>query len=389
MKRQKKGAKNQSLLDGARSETQQREKPYVIAIRAFFIALLFFMFLLSCLYIFSGKTFLSNGGKIYKGTIDASKFYKTHHCSLVVAKSLDSLGEVEVGDEIFYNTPNGCGSAILQTKGDDVVVLLEESGKELMLNKSAVIGKVMKKIDALGLFLGFWLSDVGAIFFMVVLLSYVTYLTLSRINYENTEYGRQLYKRYRKQQRDTKERARIMKLMENTEDIEDKIVEMLSSSFEDNKEKFDCFSLPKTNIVGGKYKYILFSLHEALVVKDYLSKDERRMISALLELLSRAGEIDQDIEYQLVDLMLKAELYALDEQQLERSITEVLSRDLKEEEMINLGSILYVLVMKNNDIEAKVLKQILREFNHKAQSMSLETQKMAKNISNSLVKLIK
>lgn len=378
-----------SLLDSPVAETQQKDKPYLIVIRTFIILMLFVVMFCSFLLSFSGQATIGSGEKKYLGIFSAKNFYSTSNCSLIVAKEVKSVSDISLGEEVLYSSASETGTALFCSTDGIIVELERENGETFLINKNYVVGVVTKKEPGVGFFLAFLQTSVGGIVAMVLLLAYAAYLSFSRINYENTKQGKELFALYQKEKQENAKRKAIFKLMKSVQGVDEKIAEMLSGSIDENKKTFYEFESDKFDNLTNKYEYVLYRLHEVLVVKEKLSKQERKCVSSLLQLLPVVDHVNQNIEYMMVDLLLKGSLVGFKEKAFESGISVLLSKELDDQDLLNIGSILYITALKNSWVDKNVITDILLEYSKKSEEMGKGTQSLAKNISLSIAKCIK
>ncbi len=389
MRRKDKNEESVSLIDNPKTETQERQNPVKTTFRVCVVLLLFLTMFCSFLMSFSGQSCFSFKNRLFKGTFDASNYYDTKNCSLIIAKPVERVSELKVGDEVLYNSSSETASAIFKGVNENVVYLEREDGSRFTINKSYVLGVVTEKKAVLGAFFAFFQTSVGGIVSMVLLLALTSYFSFSKINYENTEEGKRLLSLFRKKKKEDKERKNILSIMKNVEGVEQKIVEMLSGDYKENKNKFEEFEKDKFQSLTNKYEYVLFSLHEALVVKDSLSREERKCVTSLLELIGETSAINQNIEFMMIDLLLKGAVVDFDEKTFESNISVFLSKKIEEQDILNLGSILFILFKRNPKITKNVATDILLEYSKKSEEMGRTTQTLAKNISFNIANEIK
>ena len=378
-----------SLLDSPMAETQQKDKPYLIVIRTFIILMLFVVMFCSFLLSFSGQATIGSGEKKYLGIFSAKNFYNTSNCSLIVATEVTSVSDISLGEEVLYSSASETGTALFCSTDGIIVELERENGETFLINKNYVVGVVTKKEPGVGFFLAFLQTSVGGIVAMVLLLAYAAYLSFSRINYENTKQGKELFALYQKEKQGNAKRKAIFKLMKSVQGVDEKIAEMLSGSIDENKKAFYEFESDKFDNLTNKYEYVLYRLHEVFVVKEKLSKQERKCVSSLLQLLPVVDHVNQNIEYMMVDLLLKGSLVGFKEKAFESGISVLLSKELDDQDLLNIGSILYITGLENCWVDKNVITDILLEYSKKSEEMGKGTQSLAKNISLSIAKCIK
>ncbi len=351
--------------------------------------MLFVVMFCSFLLSFSGQATIGSGEKKYLGIFSAKNFYNTSNCSLIVAKEVKSVSDISLGEEVLYSSASETGTALFCSTDGIIVELERENGETFLINKNYVVGVVTKKEPGVGFFLAFLQTSVGGIVAMVLLLAYAAYLSFSRINYENTKQGKELFTLYQKEKQENAKRKAIFKLMQSVQGVDEKIAEMLSGSIDENKKTFYEFESDKFDNLTNKYEYVLYRLHEVLVVKEKLSKQERKCVSSLLQLLPVVDHVNQNIEYMMVDLLLKGSLVGFKEKAFESGISVLLSKELDDQDLLNIGSILYITALKNSWADKNVITDILLEYSKKSEEMGKGTQSLAKNISLSIAKCIK
>lgn len=377
-----------SLLETPNEETQAKA-PVKVAIHVCVILVLFCIMFCSFLVSFSGNTCFSFKSQLYQGTFSAEKYYDTKDWSLIVADPVDEKSTLVVGDEILFSSSSESGSAVLKNIDGDVLQLERENGTIFSINRKHALGVVKEKKPVVGGFLAFFQTSVGGIVSMVILLVYTVCLSFSKINFENTEDGKRLLRLYKKKKKEDAEQKKILRTMKNVEGVDQEIVEMLSGTFRENKKQFAEFKKDKFPSETKKYEYVLFRLHEVLIVKEELSRQERMCVTSILELLGETTSINQNVEYMLVDLLLKGPLVDFDEKVFESNMSVFLSKKIEGQDLLNLGSILYVLFKKNTKIRNKVATDILLEYSKKSEEMGKSTQELAKNISLNIANYIK
>lgn len=387
MKQKSQKQSEATLLDGYKPETQAKDKPYKIAFRVIIIAVLFLLMTISFYHVFSGKTYLETSSYLYKGTLSAKKYYETNDCALLKIEKKKQNTTYESGDELYFMSATSEGSGVLVSSMGNLAELKLEDGSILTINNKFILGKVTKKISVIGIIFGLVQSYYGAISFMLLLIGFTVYISLSRINYENTDYGIRLAKIYKQQKLENKERKKVLKLMKKAGDTSEKIAEMLSNNYEINKSNFDLFEKEKFTSSHMKYKYISYVVHEDLVTKQNLQKKESRWVVSLLELLGEVNEVDQDIEYMLVDLLVKGKLAELNKSKVKETVLGLLDKDLKQADLMNIASILYVLDIKNPQLLQSFKVEIIDKYMLRAREICPDAENVLKKASLTQKKL--
>ena len=98
-------------------------------------------------------------------------------------------------------------------------------------------------------------------------------------------------------------------------------------------------------------------------------------------------DLDVDIEYMLVDLLLKSSLMEFDSKAFTKSAKEFLNSKLDDDDMLNFASVLYVLVYKNKKLRNE-LKEIVDFFLQKAQYLEPKDQEFVFKTALAISKLV-
>ena len=105
--------------------------------------------------------------------------------------------------------------------------------------------------------------------------------------------------------------------------------------------------VPLIKELKEKYKYILAEIHDAYLGKKDLSKEEKRRITAITELMTVPKDFDLDMEYMLIDLNLKSALVDFDLDLFVESSKGFIDGCDHRSDLVNFSSVLYILVYKN------------------------------------------
>jgi len=388
MKKENKAQNSElSLLENPNSETQVKENFVKVTLRVIIITLLFVLIIFGYSIKFSASSFSGLFGNKFTGTFNASNFYDANNYDLIVTKPYQEIYDVKKGDIVCYATNLEKGSGkIVGEQG--TVFEIEINGELKRVSKNSIIGKQTKTIPVLGMFVEFIGSYYGIVTFNVILIAYVLYLTFSRINYENTAKGLYLYKKFRLDQKEEKKRLKLLKKLNGTENVELEIVNILSGSYEQNLENLINFKSQEKIDLKDKYKHILNVIHDSYLPKTNLTRDEKSLITSLVELMCVANDVDNDIEYMVIDLVLKTGVSNFDTKNFNKQAVEFLSSHLDDDDLLNFGSILYVLIYKNKKVR-KDLKETVDLFLQKAQYSDKKDRDAIFKVALSLVNMIK
>ncbi len=377
-----------SLLDAPNVETQVRDRPYKIVCRVIIVALL--LLLLSACYVFKfSSDFYPKFFSYYvTGTFDESIFYQSNSCDLVVISPYVDINDAKEGDIICYqiNTERGSGKFLGFDK--DILELEREDGSILRISEACVVGKQYKQIPVLGFFFAFFGSYYGIAFVTLLLLAYVAYITFSRINYENTNHGKKLLKELKKQRKEDKNRKKLLSQLKNMEGVDVLVSAMLDGNYEQNREKFYNFDCKTNASVKENYKYVLATVHDSYLAKPTLTRGEKRKITSVIELMCECGEFDRDMEYMIVDLALKTSLVDFETLTFKNNASRFLKIVKEEEDLLNFGSVLYILIKNNKKIRDRNIRILAREYNYLARTLTSDKSLMVQGVACSIINLL-
>ncbi len=379
----------QSLLENPNMETQVKDKPYRLVLRVLAILLLFSVIIFGYLSKFTINFFPNYFSHYCTGTFNADNFYKANDCDLIVFDRYKEISDIKVGDIVVYSSNLGKGSGRVLKNDHGVVEIETKKGETKRISETIVVGKQVKTIAAIGFLIEFIGSYYGIITFNILLIAYIAYLTFSRINYENTSHGKMLYKKFRQAQKEERNRLRLLRKIKGIDDITYVIVSMLEGSFEENKEKFLAFNKETKTGLKEKYKYILNSVHNAYLPNEDLTRSEKKQISSVVELMCVCQDMDMDIEYMVVDLLLKTPLIEFDTENFAKEAQEFLKSKLDDDDLLNFGSVLYILIYKNKRLRDEHIKNLAECYLEKTKETTSLDKEIVVNTAQSIIKLLK
>jgi len=386
-KKEKRKVEGLNLLENPNMETQVKDKPYKVIFRIIIILVLFSLLVSGYLFKFSIDLFPPYFSSYCTGTFDASNFYGAKDYDLIVFEKYSTKTDVSVGDIVIYSSNLGKGSGKV-TKYDHGIIEIKTNDGVKTISSSIAVGKQIKKVPVLGFFVEFIGSYYGIVTFNILLIVYVAYITFSRINYENTNHGKMLYKKFRLNQKEERTRLKLLKKIEKIDDITYVIVSMLENSFEENKLKFLEFDKNDKNL-KEKYKYVLKSVHDAYLPNDNLSREEKKHISSVIELMCVCQDMDLDIEYMAIDLLLKTPMVSFDTENFAKEAKMFLESKLDDDDLLNFGSVLYILLYKNKSLRDEYIDDLAHHYFTKTRESSNLDKEILINVASSILKLIK
>lgn len=378
-----------SLLENPNMETQEKKTTLRGIVRIVAISLLLLFLFFGYIVKFSVSTFPYLFGSKFTGTFNASTFCNAKDGDLIIVKEYKDVGEIQKDDIICYATNLGKGSGVVVAVEAQIVEIETPDSSIKRLTINSIEGKQIKTISLLGYIVEFIGSYYGIIIFNFILIAYISYITFSRINYENTKKGKKLYLKYQLEKREFKHNKKLIKKVSKLEDINYTIVSMLEGNFEENKQKFLEFNCDLKLSFKEKYKYVLKCVYDAYLTKEELTKEEKKQISSVIELLCVCQDLDNDIEYMVVDLLLKTKLVDFDTHNFSITAIEFLKTELDDDDLLNLGSVLYVMLYKNKKLKDDDMFNLVDRFSEKANSSQRNNKEIVVNTATTILNLIK
>ena len=388
-KRDRKKVIEMSLLENPDMETQVNDNIGKLILKIVTISVLL------CLLIFgySIKFSVNNYPQIFStkfvGTFDASNFYDAKNCDLIIVEQYDSVKDLKRGDIVCYSNNKEKGSGVLLRVESNIIEIETAQNEIKRLSKTSIEGKQKKTIAVLGCFVEFIGSYYGIVFVNILLIAYLSFLTFSRINYENTKQGVMLLKKFKIQRKEEKRRLRLNKKLKGVENINYLVVSILENDFLKNKENFDLFNNNLKSTLKDKYKYILKCIHDSYLPAAEVSREERRHVTSLVELLFVGKSLDNDIEYMIIDLLLKIKVLDFESKHFVKEAKEFLSGELDDDDMLCFGSILYILLYKNRRIHDEYMKELAKYFLQKTQELDNKYNKILEGTAKTIVEMVK
>ena len=372
---------NKSLVGSTAEETQQKEGFVKSFFRIFVAVCLFLILIFSFISVFLRQNYIAVGDKYLIGVINSNNYYDVKSCDLIKVKAVNDEYLYEEDDVVIYKFQNDFASGRFVNKVDNLVSIQKDDEQIININSSVVIGVQVGKLGVLGLFVWFFTSIYGAFTTLFMTYVYVLALTFGRINYENSKYGKYLLSEYKKWKKEQKLRKKLAKIKVNIEEIDKKYIDILKGSFDENAMNFCIFKPQVKMSFQEKYKMILFNVHEATIEKNILSNDERRIITSVIELLGQIMHIDGDIEYMLVDLILKTKLVNFEYEKFVDSISSFLGTNISKDDFLNLCSVCYVLIKKNKRMLPDNAKNLVHLLVNKAKTFDDDIKKVAEKLA--------
>lgn len=369
-------------------ETQVKDKPMKIFARVLILGLVFCFLIISYVFAFNSNLYVQFLSYKLDGTANGS-YYNTNALDLVVIEKYDSINDIKVGDILCYYLVSSKSSGMVTGFGNGVVILENDSGETFRVGNERIVGKQVKTIPFVGLFIYILTSYVGVLIFTCLALLFCALFTFSRINYENTNEGKELYRKYRKSVEDEKQRNLLISSIKKRGDMPLNITEVLDGDYEHNKDKFLNIVYLNKGSLKEKYKYLLSMVYDAYIFTWNLNLKGREIISNVFELMCEAGEFDLDMEYMLKDLALKTHLVEFDSEAFRDASFKFIENCKEEEDLIRFISVVYLVLKQNVKLRNSDFEFVVNEFLKKTNDFSEKNQKNANLLAKEALKLIK
>lgn len=377
-----------SLLDGPNRETQVKDRPVKIVGRVLLLILLFGILITCYIFKFSSILYPRFFSYYLVSDFNTTSYYKVDSCDLVVIKPYNDISDAKEGDIICYQINSTRGSGVFLRFNQDILELEQENGEIIRVGKNSVIGEQVDTIAVIGFFFAFFESYAGIVFVTIVLLAYLAYITFSRVNYENTKHGKELLKELNKQKKEAKQRKKLLAELRDMEGLDYLIGNMLEGDYQQNRQRFYDFDYKIKGSVKEKYKYVLSTIHETYLSKPDLSRAEKRKITSVIELMCESEEFDGDMEYMLVDLALKTKLVDFDTKNFCDCASKFLKGKILEDDLLNFGSVLYILVKNNKKLRDENIESVAKEYLTVSESIKGDAYVIVQSIGTSIINLI-
>lgn len=370
------------LLVNANTETQVKDKPIKNVSRVVIITLLSLFIFIGYFLSFSAAGYIKIATSGYIGVLNTKNHYSARFGDLCVVRELENYNTIKTRDIIFYTINGEMYSAPVESVSDKIIVV--KKGEELHnVPKTNIDGKLVKTVGVIGFFVGIISSVYSAIACSIILFIYLAVITISRINYENTEKGKNLRQKYfeeKKLLKRTRQQEQKIKT-DNTsllESIEGDVLTTLNNikKIADNNKVFETYEL------------LLEDAHEYYFSVKRLSKEDRRKITILVELSVCFNRVNLDVEYMLVDLIILAKLEGFNKQQFLENSKKLITKGT-EESLFNFISILYVLISRNENLKVKEIKNILQTYKKEITTRNYDDNSRCKQIYLKTMELFK
>ncbi|MEG1581546.1 MAG: hypothetical protein RR334_00095 [Clostridia bacterium] len=344
-----------------------------IVLRTLIIGVLLAFIVFGCIYKFSIKYYPECFGYRYLGvTTSTSKPLNANTCDLILLDKLDSIYSLKQGDmlyarvndEIYYVSVEK--NVMLTDK--KVRVSIVESGVDVELSADNIVGTMHSKIPVIGLLPAVIHSYSGIICFSVLLLLYIIFIVLSNASQENDAEDKLLLDKIRHDRRIKNETIRLARKYKDVYPSEIDIDKMLSGTASENIENINKYLIDSKNILSFSFKYkkVLYEMHRKLLSKEVLIGTDKEKISNLVEIVGEVDEIDEDIEFRLVDLILKSDVVQFDDRAFTEYSIKYLNKEISKASLYNYILVFYSILTRNKKIKGTNLEKIKQHYNKKA-----------------------
>lgn len=370
------------LLVNANTETQVKDKPIKNVSRVVIITLLSLFIFIGYFLSFSAAGYIKIATSGYIGVLNTKNHYSARFGDLCVVRELENYNTIKTGDIIFYTINGEMYSAPVESVSDKIIVV--KKGEELHnVPKTNIDGKLVKTVGVIGFFVGIISSVYSAIACSIILFIYLAVITISRINYENTEKGKNLRQKY------FEEKKRLKRTRQQEQKIKTDKTSLLESIDGDVLTTLNNIKkIANNNKVFETYELLLEDAHEYYFSVKRLSKEDRRKITILVELSVCFNRVNLDVEYMLVDLIILAKLEGFNKQQFLENSKKLITKGT-EESLFNFISILYVLISRNENLKVKEIKNILQIYKKEITTRNYDDNSRCKQIYLKTMELFK
>ena len=378
-------------LQDASNKPPKRKAVVKTIVRIFVIAVLFLILIMSYTFIFSSG--LSKGGAFgarVVGVIYEKDFYDAKNGDLIFIKHVSSAEEIQEGDVVIYHINGKVGSVkVTSVDASKKLITTMDKNNTKYLAFELILGKQGSKVAGLGYVWGFFASTTGVIVVSVILLAYVYYITFSRINKETTEKGKQLLASYKKAQRDTRVRKRLIDNFRKTDGFSPEDSVIIDGSMGDNLIELVSYTAQGSlKDVSETYKYILEKVHRAYMFKEKLSKNDKLRITNAIEMCGIVDSFSETIKFKLIDLILLEPIVEFDIGGFEKLCVKFLHKNINLIDLENFGSVLFVLITKNPRLINSSITKVIETYNNKVNQVDKQKNSNALSISNQLLLML-
>jgi len=321
------------------------------------------------------------------GVLNKNNFVDVNVGDFIIFDDLSSIKELEVGDVIVYLLNGDVYSrSVVSIEQRNKIITINDIGNQKNISFDVVLGVQGKRIAVIGLIWGFCASTLGVITLSIILLSYVLYITFSRMFYEDTLKGLEIKNRYIELKKQEKARKKMLKQFKKTNGFGVGESKIIGGSMGDNLIELISFTSAENNRnITETYNYILEKVYKAYIYKESLSRIDRTRISNVIELSAVVDKFTENMEYKLIDLILKETLHDFDTIGFEKLSIKFLSKNISSDEIVSFGNVLFVLITKNPKIKNSNIKRIINKFDKKVSEFdttSLELKEVLNKLHN-------
>ena len=234
--------------------------------------------------------------------------------------------------------------------------------------------------------MGLFASPVGAIIVSLVRLAYVYYLTFSRINHEESKKGKQLLQQLKNEKEEVAIRKKLLSEFRKTDGFSAEDSNIIDGTMGDNLIELVSYTSQGTQkSITDTYQYILEKVNRTYMTKQKLTKREKTRVSNVIEMCPIVDRFDDAMGYKLIDLVLHEPVIDFDVSGFEKLCLKFLSKDINEDDLLNFGSLLYVLFEKNKKMKVSSTAKIVAAYYNKVMTIDSAKENDLGAIANSLM----
>lgn len=345
---------------------------------------------------FSWKHYSTIGNFHYLGVgAGEEKQLDAHVGDLLIFTPINDVSTLKVGDKIYFNYNNYiCAGLVSQnmarSKTDTIEVKMIYQDVTLHVAQMHIIGKATQCVPVVGAFTAFVNSYVGIFVFSLAVLLFVAYMYVLRAKRTYSAEEVALLqedlsnKRKKKLQNSLLSKVQYISLTDIETDA------LLGNSYKENKQALENFAIDPNNamLVSQKYILLLHALHEKLIVKVQLKQIEVGYICRLIEMIELLDGIDENVRYQLVDLILKCDTLPLKATTFTRSAIQFLNKDLTKEDVYNFTLIFFAIITKPKSIALENIQKIMIHYHKQAINLNMLEDETFVKISKSIQNVV-
>lgn len=345
-------------------------------VRVILIVFMLSLLTLSYAFLFSGADIYGLTSANAVGVIREENFTDCKFGDLIIIKDVKKIKNISVDDIIVYKI-NGVvySKKVTEINSSTKIITVIDDEVEKNISFSVVLGVQEKNIAVFGIIWGFLASEFGVIILSILFLSYVLYITISRINYEDTRKGVQLLRLYQIQKKENRFRRKLIKDFKKNDGFSPEDSEIIDGPISGNLMELMTYTdSEKKGSVTDIYQHILEKVYKVYMFKENLGRGDRARISNVIELSPIVDKFDENITFRLSDLILREPLFDFDDLGFSKLGVKFLYKSITEDDIFNFGSVIYVLITKNPKLKKSTVVKLVSKYLKKVKEINSTNQ---------------